>query len=300
MIVALLSGGLGNQMFQYASAIALSKHLNCDCKFDLGWFEASTIHNGLEIDKIFDIDLPQSTVSDVKNVLGYKYPFFKLIRSKILSPKISLFTDKIVFTEKTLSRKSIGIGNLKDLYMSGYWQSEDYFLGYGDLIRSAFKFSDPSGVDVLRDRIASSEISVSIHIRRGDYISNKKSNELLGTCSEGYYRAAIANIESLVNVPPTYFIFSDDTVWAKETFSDLKNAIFVSGNVASKSYLDMYLMTLCDYHIIANSTFSWWGAWLAVGNRDTVYAPVPWFDKNSTELDVIPSEWKKIDKNISL
>ena len=298
MVIAKLSGGLGNQMFQYACAIAVAEHLECECKFDLDWFDSSTLHNGLEIHKVFGVELPRATLLDTKAVLGWKYPIIMALGSRVLSEKISFLTKQLILTEHAFSgffeKKA---GKECDVYMAGYWQSEDYFLGQKSKIQSAFKFKVNADVEQYKNTILNSRHTVSMHIRRGDYVTHKKSNDLLGVCSVDYYRQAAADIEKRVGEKPTYFVFSDDLKWAQEQFGFLEQVVFVSGNEGANSYLDMYLMSLCEHHIIANSSFSWWGAWLSSSNTKMVYAPTPWFNQGKPVKAICPSPWLLLDKN---
>ena len=298
MIVAKLSGGLGNQMFQYASAIAVAEHFECECKFDLDWFDSSTLHNGLEIHKVFGVELPRATPVDTKTVLGWKYPIIMALGPRVLSEKISFFTKQLILTEHAFSdffKKKAEKG--RDVYMAGYWQSEDYFLDKQSIIRSAFQFEVTANATEYKSKIVDSRHSVSMHIRRGDYVTDKKSNDLLGVCSVDYYRQAANDLEKRIGEKPTYFVFSDDLKWAKEQFGFLEQIEFVSGNDGANSYLDMYLMSLCKHHIIANSSFSWWGAWLSSSENKIVYAPTPWFNQGEPIRAICPSQWSLLAKN---
>ena len=299
MVIAKLSGGLGNQMFQYACAIAVAEHLECECKFDLDWFDYSTLHNGLEIHNVFGVELPRATPLDVKAVLGWRSPIIMALGPRILSEKISFFTRKLMLTEHAFSgfiEKRAKKGG--DVYMAGYWQSEDYFLDKKKVICSAFQFIDTSNANEYENKIINSRHPVSMHIRRGDYVTDKKSNDLLGVCSINYYRQAAKDLENRLDETPTYFVFSDDLNWAKEQLDFLENIVFVEGNEGAKSYLDMYLMSLCEHHVIANSSFSWWGAWLALSKNKIVYAPSPWFNQGEALKSICPSRWLLMDKNI--
>ena len=133
--------------------------------------------------------------------------------------------------------------------------------------------------------------SVSVHIRRGDYISNKDTNALLGVCPMDYYDRAIAYIvERVVN--PCFYFFSDDIAWVRRTFSLPFQSRFVDHNSGRQSFNDMRLMSLCRHHIIANSSFSWWGAWLGRNGDKTVIAPRRWFRRDIMDLkDLCPDSW---------
>lgn len=300
MLVAKLSGGLGNQMFQYAAAIAVARKINCNCKIDLGWFEENSLHNGFELADIFELGIEVSNNIDKKKALGFSWIIFEILGSKVLSPKISFILKYLSLKEESfdsfIKEKFIKKTNV---YMVGYWQSEEYFLESSNIIRSIFNFDVEHDFFTQRykDEILNSSQSVSLHIRRGDYVSDKKSNDLLGTCSVEYYKNAIKTIETTLTEQPSYFIFSDDLAWAKDQFFFLENVVFVSGNEGRKSFLDMYLMSLCKHHVIANSSFSWWGAWLSNTPNQIVCAPSPWFDINQSIKKIYPPHWILFEKN---
>ena len=177
--------------------------------------------------------------------------------------------------------------------MSGYWQSPKYFNSIETLIRKEFTFQKPldsKNLEILN--LIKNTISVSIHIRRTDFqIIN--SNDIHGFCSLEYYDEAINYIHTNV-LMSKFFIFSDDINWAKENLKVPMNSYFVSGNTGEKSYIDMQLMSNCNHNIIANSSFSWWGAWLNSNPKKIVIAPKKWFSDekmNAQTDDLIPAEW---------
>jgi hypothetical protein len=136
--------------------------------------------------------------------------------------------------------------------------------------------------------------SVSIHIRRGDYLHNKKNTSLYATCNSKYYFEAIKIINSSVE-KPFFFVFSDDIPWAKKIFKNMRNFKFITGNCGELSYIDMQLMSLCKHQIIANSTFSWWAAWLNKNDNKIIISPKNWFLKNNFDTsDLIPATWLRI------
>ena len=187
---------------------------------------------------------------------------------------------------------------LKRIWMkikvNNFYQSEKYFKDINGIIRKEFTLKNPL---TLRAQEVSKEISntkksVSLHIRRGDYISDKKTNTYHGTCDTTYYKKAIdyihQNLES-----PTFFIFSDDIRWVKENLK-LENAVYVS-NPKIKDYEELILMSMCSHNIIANSSFSWWGAWLNQNPNKIVIGPKQWLThKTADELDILPAEWIQI------
>ena len=179
--------------------------------------------------------------------------------------------------------------------MDGFWQSDKYFLKYESEIRKDFSFpsfTDRVNINLLSEIINSN--SVSIHIRRGDYIQMNSAIESHPLCSIKYYQSAISKIKEIIEKPKFYF-FSDDIEWVKNQFFSVENAIFVNHNKGKDSYKDMQLMANCKHNIIANSSFSWWGAWLNPNPKKIVIAPKNWFKDTSIDTsDLIPSTWIRL------
>ncbi|MCK4744844.1 alpha-1,2-fucosyltransferase, partial [Candidatus Parcubacteria bacterium] len=181
------------------------------------------------------------------------------------------------------------IGNI---YLDGYWQSEKYFKNIENSIRKEFTLKNDLQLKAkkLLRKIKNTE-SISIHIRRNDYISHKPANQYHGVCHLSYYKKAINVIIKKID-DPHFFVFSDDIDWCKKNLKIKFPTIFVEGN---KDYEDLILMSKCKHNIIANSTFSWWGAWLNNNPNKIVIAPKKWFRKKSINTkDLIPKTWIKI------
>lgn len=180
-------------------------------------------------------------------------------------------------------------------YLDGYWQSEKYFKDIADIIRNEFIVI--TGQDEwsrhLAEEIKATE-SVSIHVRRGDYINNIKTSQILSSCSLDYYKTSSGLIATSVS-NPTFFIFSDDMEWVKKNFTINFRHFYVEHNGDESSYMDMYLMSLCKHNIIANSSFSWWGAWLNRNPNKQVIAPARWFQSRKYDVkDLLPASWVKV------
>lgn len=182
-------------------------------------------------------------------------------------------------------------------YLDGYWQSEVFFRDFSDEIRGEFCFP----IHTSRQNRAIQEMiegtnSVSLHVRRGDYVNNPKANAVHGTSPLNYYRGAIERFRSALS-DPRFFVFSDDISWCRENLGHLLSPAdqFVCNNVGNSSFRDMQLMSSCDHHILANSTFSWWGAWLNRSDKKVVVAPRIWFNDGRREAPgLIPSSWIRI------
>ena len=164
------------------------------------------------------------------------------------------------------------------VHLHGYFQSERYFRDVADEIRDLFVVRVPTGPDFAarREQIEAATCPVSIHVRRGDYVADPTTREVHGSCGADYYRAAVSLARRLCAKPPTYFVFSDDISSARDFLGDLTDAVYLSGDV-ERPWEDIALMAACRGHVIANSSFSWWGAWLDPTPDKWVIAPRQWF-----------------------
>lgn len=291
MIIANINGGLGNQMFQYANAKALANRKGVDFLADISLYEKKVMHQGFELGRIFDLSVGLATKADLNKVLG---AFHSPLTNRILA-RLPLLKN---MPKRFISEPHFEYwGGLQacpeNAYVFGYWQSEKYFIDHEEQIRRDFSFKSftDSKNTKLALQIKESPCSVSIHIRRGDYLSNPTANAYHGVLSPSYYAAAL---EYLSKEFPNLelFIFSDDIEWVKQNLELSNHQVsFVSHNTGTNSYQDMALMSLCDHHVIANSSFSWWGAWLNSSTDKTVIAPKNWFIKPINTKDLIPSSW---------
>lgn len=291
MIVAEIIGGLGNQMFQYANAKALALANDRALVLDLSRFEKYKLHNGYELARVFGISEPVASKTDLKAVFGL-CQLFDSISPKLRNRLARFWAGPKFLYEKSFSFKEIKL-TTDVQYVSGYWQSAKYFESCADQLRQDFTFRIPDNdqLNAFREAISEAgENAVSLHVRRGDYLA-KKNASLFALLAERYYVDAI-NLLKKNRKTPKFFVFSDDIDWCRENFAS-DEFTFVTGFSGGNSYLDMYLMSLCNSNIIANSTFSWWGAWLNGNEEKIVVAPTAWFaDKKINTRDLYPSDWK--------
>jgi hypothetical protein len=277
-------GGLGNQMFQYAFYRALAQTFR-DVKADVTGYKNYPLHNGLELENIFDISLNKAAPFYVKlyDTANRDWYLRKMRRMLGLKQAYKEEQKPFQFDAKIFSYAGPA------LYW-GYWQNEDYFTSIEQQIRKAFRFKKPLDQrnTVLLTSIQKSS-SVSIHIRRGDYL---KDPILGGLCTIDYYQAAIALIGSKVN-NPDFFIFSDDMDWCRTNITTTYPTTFISGNEGANSYIDMQLMSNCKHNIIANSSFSWWAAWLNNNPGKMVIGPKKWINSDEPN-QLLPAAWIKI------
>ena len=299
MIIVQLKGGLGNQMFQYACGRSISHKFGVPLAintsvFDNGNQQENNIHRNFELN-IFSIHTKIISDSDLErfgfNSSGSFYSrLFAFIRRK--KHRFSIVSEN-EFVEYLNDHKALkGI-----VLLSGYFQSEKYFKGISELIRKDFTFLPQISTQNLTyiNQIGSSN-SVSIHIRRGDYVTNGFTNKFHGTCNFEFYQKAISFIE-MREKNLHFFIFSDDIQWVKDNMQLGHPFTIVQCNLGQNSFEDMRLMSLCKHNIIANSSFSWWGAWLNLNKDKIVVAPKNWFaneEMNARSHDLIPNSWIRL------
>jgi hypothetical protein len=296
MIIVRLNGGLGNQMFQYAAARRLAEVHNTELGFDLSPFESDILRN-YELD-VFNISGRPASAEELEcvnlSVINKNLVKHAGIDLTGIPPVKGRWKLKYV-PERSFSFDPEILHLPDNVYLEGYWQSERYFSDACDVIREDLSFKiSPSGKNKeIQDIIHSTE-SISIHIRRGDYISNPKTNQIHGTCDISYYSAAVDYISGKLD-SPHFFIFSDDPEWVGSNFSIPGDVTYIVHNGSDKAYEDMRLMSSCRHHIIANSSFSWWGAWLSQNPDKVVIAPEKWFNESDVDTkDLIPGSWIRL------
>jgi len=292
MIITEIKGGLGNQMFQYAAGRVLAEINKTNLLLDTKIYDNQIMHNGFELSRIFNIDSGIAKHKDISKLNRfYNYKIEKYIRAYV-----SKFLNNYnYYNEKNVTFDS-EFFKLKDkCYLSGYWQSEKYFANHVDLIRNQFKFKIflSSQNSIIADTIKKTSNTISLHIRRGDYLSTVEARSVHYVCNLDYYKRAMREIETKI-INPTYFIFSDDIEWTKKNIKIKKNHHYIDHNNSIESYNDMRLMSLCDHHIIANSSFSWWGAWLNPKIDKIVIAPKKWFANGLDCTTHVPENWLRI------
>lgn len=286
MIIIKIQGGLGNQMFQFALGLGLLEKTKQHIKFDFSGLNTGITKRFFGLDK-FNADTPTASTSDVKFFTQEKkYPRITKIKKMFRFKIPQYITDNHSFSHR--------IFDISDnAYLDGYWQSEKYFPEDKEIIRKAFAPKRPLGPTArkIAERIDNS--SISIHIRRGDYITNKKVASKMGACNLEYYQKAISKAtEGLDN--PKIFAFSDDIEWVKENLKTRHSIIFVSEHNL-ENWEEITIMSICGKHIISNSSFGWWGAWLDPRDNKVVITPKQWYkDTKLANEDIIPPSWIRI------
>ncbi|MGM0588346.1 MAG: alpha-1,2-fucosyltransferase [Bacteroidota bacterium] len=284
MIVAQLLGGLGNQLFQYAAGYSLSYMLSTRLYLDI---------QKLEMSKKRDFALH----------------VFPNINARVIKPKNFTVHDRVKCKYLNIFRKQKKLSHFSepdygycpelfecnnDCYLTGYWQSYKYFSAIAQQLKESLRFpriKHPHLLAIEKKMMATDNI-VCVHIRRGDYVKNSHTNKVHGILPLSYYTRAIEIINNNTQ-NPSYYIFSDDPNWVHK--QDIFKGMRIISDAENYDWEEMYLMTQCSHHIIANSSFSWWGAWLAENSDQIVIAPKQWFNDETFErADKIPEEWIRI------
>ena len=279
MIITRLHGGLGNQMFQYAAGATLAARLDVPLALDPR--PAAAKDQG-DLREIFDLPLqPPDHLPPDRDSQPLRYALWrKLGRTPVLRREDGLGYNP--------GFEHWGDGS----YLHGYWQSERYFALLIDRLRRDFTMTPPmsSANAEMATRIGAGT-TIALHVRRGDYVALGAS----AVCDQAYYDAALEAVSADLPEPPRVFVFSDDPGWARDNLSVPFEKTVVDLNGRDTAHEDMRLMSLCTHNVIANSTFSWWSAWLNVNPAKRVAAPAQWFgNDHQHNPDILPEGWLRI------
>lgn len=295
MIVTRLMGGLGNQMFQYAAGRRLAELHGVELELDLSYLQDRTPRPEFTYrDYALGVFAHQAEIAASGETWLYRpirptrltRPVQKLLRNMRGYAWIEEVEGQ--FCEAALTAPP-------NSYLVGFWQSEQYFAEAADVIRAEFQFREPMDAP---NREMAAQIqtvnAVSLHVRRGDYVQHASAAQTYHPCDLDYYRSAVAAVCERVE-EPHFFLFSDEPDWVRANLDLRHPSVTVDFNTGVRSSQDMRLMSLCRHHIIANSSFSWWGAWLDPRPEKIVVAPRRWFRDPARELDgMIPAGWLRV------
>lgn len=295
MIITKICCGLGNQLFQYAVGRHLALINNTELKLDISSYENDSLRHYM-LDN-FNVKAGIASSSEVEKV---KRPRLYGRRDILLDrfEKIGFYHRPVVIKEKEndLRFDPSVLRKTKHAYLDGWWATEKYFKEISPIIRSELTLRNPLSRESakLLAEIESNN-AISVHVRRGDKASDLTINHWHGTCSLDYYNRAVDLIAEQVSLPH-FFVFSDDPEWAIDNLKFGFPTTYVEHNHDNgRDFEDLVLMSYCKNHVIANSTFSWWGAWLCDYQDKFVVAPKKWFNNlNYDEKDIIPSRWYKL------
>jgi len=267
MIVTHLFGGLGNQLFQFAIGKSLAARLGVELRLDARYFdiprpdELCIHHFGHQTQNVERSLLPATRQ---EGLIPY-------IAGKLRGMPFQMFKESGLAYDPAFE----ALGD--DTYLKGYWQSERYFRDHADLVRASLDIvtpPTPENARLLNE--LSGVLAISLHVRRGDYVSNPKFNATHGTCDLDYYRRAADLVAQRSQRDVVFYAFSDEPDWVRENLKLPHEMRIVSHNGPQHNYEDIRLMRHCTHHIIANSSFSWWGAWLNPYPDKMVVTPSRW------------------------
>lgn len=277
MKIVNILGGLGNQMWQYAMLVALrEKFKDEEVYYNTSFFNGYPLHNGFELERIFNITAKQATAKSIRKVY---YPFIgHYFFHRLYTHFCPVLKTEV--RESTPYRKKV-FEQIGDFYYNGYWADHRYFDFCREDLLKEFSLKEPldnqnsNFLNSIKDRYV-----CSLHIRRGDYL---KDPDFIGICDLDYYRSAIKIIFSKIDKPITFLVFSNDITWCRENLNTSfcgNDVIYVDWNKGSESYKDLYIMSRCNANIIANSSFSWWGAYLNEMPNKIVISPSRYKNKD--------------------
>lgn len=287
-VVAGITSGLGNQMFQYAAARRLAHVNGAELLLYIGKQRPGT-------HRVYGLHRFQTggRVATAAEAGGLKRPGRMRRRLAKLLPFLTP-ADPEVMREGTAEFNPAILELRRNVKLSGYWQCERYFADIAGIVRQEFTLREPLDAQnsAALARIASGP-SAFLHVRRGDYVNNTDYNKTFGTCSEDYYNEATRLLRERAGPGLRFYVFSNDPAWVRENKIGGEGAEVIDWN-GERPERDLALMRACQHAVIANSSFSWWGAWLGDGRERIVIAPRVWFRGRSDYGDIVPERWLKL------
>lgn len=289
-VIVGLSGGLGNQMFQYAMGRALSLRLDVPLFLDLSGFEGTA-------DRMFALKpfyITANLLPDDGNVKPYRSAW----REITLKIAHHFFTRRLgakVFRERYFHFDPSVLEFSESVYLDGYWQSEKYFSDFSSVVEKDFSLRSPitKQSNEILEKISGSD-AICLHVRRGDYVSNPATSAVHGLCSADYYRTALQSVSN-GTTNPHCFVFSDEPEWVRTNLHLPLPTTIIDFNGTDMAHEDLRLMSACKHFVIANSSLSWWGAWLGQNPCKKVVAPKQWFMGDAKDTrDLIPDGWIRL------
>lgn len=307
MIISRLTGGLGNQMFQYAAGLALAERHRTVLKLDVSWFggdPAFEAHNRYALDCL-NVTAQFATPEEIDRVRGVRLTRterwsvalaralrFQRYAAQLTSPGHICYDETFAFRPDFFDQPD-------GTYLHGNWQSEKFFTPIVNLLRLhfSFRYPPPPAVEAMAARIRTGGTSAFVHFRRGDYVRNATFNREIGVLPLAYYTRAMALLRA--RVPEAkLFVFSDDIDTVEREFQPGGSVVYVRATEPWHSFDKIRLMSLCDHGIISNSTFAWWAAWLSRSPEKLIVAPEPWFDAGGRSgADIVPAAWTKLPRS---
>ena len=288
-VIVRLLGGMGNQLFQYAMGRALADAKGVELVLDPRFITRKAHISGLAIE-LFNIRARFLDTSEYQDYPEWRWKLSRVLR-KWIRPSFGFYHEVGFTFDEQLSSQIRG--KRSDTMLSGFWQSHQYF-PVADVLRQDLSLRQAFNTAQQTYAVAMQACnSVALHVRRGDYLNNPKALAKHGVCSLEYYQQAVNEINARID-NPVFYVFSDDPEWVRQNIA-VDNAVFVSDEGFDQE-IDLMLIASCQHQIIANSSFSWWGAYLNPNSDKVVVAPTPWFDADISDADMSPPQWLKLTK----
>jgi hypothetical protein len=287
MIAFFGQGGLGNQLFQYAAARSLALRLGEELVLDPYWFNhplSGETARPLELLR-YAVQMRVATPAEQRR---WRFQRSRWVR------RLPFLQSSGVLRETPAAYTSAFERAGRDTYMIGFWQSERYFKEHrAKLLAELTPLAPPSTRDAALLETMRDGTPVSLHVRRGDYVTSPSAAAFHGVCSIDYYERALDHIRRRVQ-RPTLYIFSDDPAWTRENLRTDLPCHYVDHNGPENAFQDLRLMSRCTHHVTANSSFSWWGAWLSTAKDGIVVAPRAWFASGLATANLVPDDWVRL------
>ncbi|MFD2934558.1 alpha-1,2-fucosyltransferase [Spirosoma flavum] len=287
MIISRITSGLGNQLFQYAAGRDLALKNKTSLYLDLSYYLYEYSTDTVRPFKLDHFSVPYRVLQ--KSPLEYLSKATKLLPNRSLPPLLLFLKEKQFHFDDTVVEASACC-----ITLDGFWQSEAYFRDNADTIRRDLTLSNIPSPEFAhyKQQINNTPTPVSIHVRRGDYVNHPEFSKTFGFIGLAYYEQALSQLNELHKNIQLY-VFSDDHEWVHQNLSLPDNTVFVQNSGSNADIADLVLMSQCQHHIIANSSFSWWGAWLNPNPDKLVITPRQWYKQQPTwnTKDLLPSTW---------
>ncbi|WP_020598002.1 alpha-1,2-fucosyltransferase [Spirosoma panaciterrae] len=287
MIISRVTSGLGNQLFQYAAARSLSLRNKTAFYVDLSYYLYEYPDDTSRSFKLGFFSVPYRILQE--SPVEYLSKSTKLFPNRSLRPFFLFLKEKQFHFDPTILQAHAGC-----VIMEGFWQSECYFRDHAEIIRRELQLSkSPSSeFEGYHQQIQATPVPVSVHVRRGDYVNHPEFSKTFGFIGLDYYKTAIRHLTKTIK-NPHFYVFSDDKEWARANLPLPTDSVFVTNTGPSGDVADLVLMSTCHHHIIANSSFSWWGAWLNPNPDKLVITPKLWYKNQPTwnTKDLLPPTW---------
>jgi hypothetical protein len=297
VVVVKLMGGLGNQMFQYAAGRSLALRLGAALKLDRSYLDGPQTGNTRRSFELDGLKVLEKFADpwEVAELTGRESTWPRMLFLRLRQALgFTRFRPNVLRESDFRFQPEFQCAS-GDVYLEGFWQSEKYFAGIAEILRNEFSIGRSlEGRDRAFAEAIAGGNTVSVHVRRGDYVRHPEAFRYHGVCGMEYYRRCMEIISGKVQ-EPHYVVFTDEPGWARENFPGSCRMTFVDWDSPRKGCVDLELMRKCRHHIIANSSFSWWGAWLCENPEKMVLAPERWvIDPSVDTKDLLPESWVRV------